>query len=1015
VVGKIVEPNLVMHTDIMFVAGLPFLTSVFKPLMLLLSTLIKSKSTADVKKAVDKQVATVQGEGFKVIEITSDGEGAVGAIKDDLDRLGCKVTIHSKNTSSADVDNKIRQLKNTMRSASVLPFLFPMVLTAALVAFSVSKINMTPSRANFHWYSPYELLLGRPLSVDRDLGGKGGNGPMGFCSRAEIFVGTSNTMADRTSPALFLTSKGNSYGSALFFKLDTKSIVSCDQWKALPMDDGTITRMNEIARQGALFPKKFPMFYAGRRIDDEPIDETDVNEQTSDYVGRVVVDSGSDAPTGSNTIPSREEEDVRIVRADNVRLSPEDVTQLEESTVFDDLPAAQGVENGGDEIPPSSGGSVTPREPVEIGGERSKYNYPVNEDSSRYNPVGAPWFLTGEALPLSGGRASRVRKAPDRLAFVASEELIKEVSSIMSLKSRTNMGTRLPFRPTGGRNRVMQAKLEERRERHHSAFIVAVDRAIAQFGDKAIESLHKELTGLHRKSVFKQVKLSSLSDAQRRKIIRSKMFLKEKFFPSGDFDKLKSRLVAGGDMQDRSEYEESETSSPTVGLSSVYLVLSVAAKEKRKVGSADVGTAYLNANMGKVVLMRIEKRLAQMLVELFPDVYTLDKDGCIYVQLEKALYGCVESAKLWYDEVSAALLSIGFVRNPHDICVFNTDRNGHQVTVCLYVDDLLITSVDEADIEWVVDTLRSKYETVSLNTGGLHSYLGQTFDLRVAGEVSVSMDGYTRDILDSSGVKGFRATPATPELYEITEGLPLLDKKQQDDFHSLVMRLMFLAQRARPDILTAVAFLSRRWGKVTAEDRGKLERVLMYLNSWPDLKMTLACEDELRVYGYVDASFAVHNDMKSHTGGIISLGKGSVHVSSKKQQLMTKSSTESELVGLSDQLPQVVWTRNFLQAQGYVMGPARIFQDNQSTLALVAKGRSTSSRTRHIAIRYFFVKDRVDSGEVEVVYKPTGEMRADIMTKPLQGDLFRKMRSALMGMDHALETIDVDSENRHDA
>jgi hypothetical protein len=109
VVGKIVEPNLVMHTDIMFVAGLPFLTSVFKPLMLLLSTLIKSK-----------QVSTVQGEGFKVIEITSDGEGAVGAIKDDLDRLGCKVTIHSKNTSSADVDNKIRQLKNTMRSASVL-------------------------------------------------------------------------------------------------------------------------------------------------------------------------------------------------------------------------------------------------------------------------------------------------------------------------------------------------------------------------------------------------------------------------------------------------------------------------------------------------------------------------------------------------------------------------------------------------------------------------------------------------------------------------------------------------------------------------------------------------------------------------------------------------------------------------------------------------------------------------------------------------------------------------------
>jgi hypothetical protein len=225
------------------------------------------------------------------------------------------------------------------------------------------------------------------------------------------------------------------------------------------------------------------------------------------------------------------------------------------------------------------------------------------------------------------------------------------------------------------------------------------------------------------------------------------------------------------------------------------------------------------------------------------------------------------------------------------------------------------------------------------------------------------------------------------------------------------MRLMFLAQRARPDILTPIAFLSRRWGKATSEDKGKLDRVLMYLNSWPELKMTIACENELRVYGYVDASFAVHKDMKSHTGSVISLGKGAVNVSSKKQQLMTKSSTESELVGLSDQLPQILWTRNFLLAQGYIVGPARIFQDNQSTIALVAKGRSTSARTRHIGIRYFFVKDRVDSKEVEIVYKATGEMRADIMTKPLQGELFRKMRAALMGMD-SVDELEVMEKHR---
>ncbi len=77
------------------------------------------------------------------------------------------------------------------------------------------------------------------------------------------------------------------------------------------------------------------------------------------------------------------------------------------------------------------------------------------------------------------------------------------------------------------------------------------------------------------------------------------------------------------------------------------------------------------------------------------------------------------------------------------------------------------------------------------------------------------------------------------------------------------------------------------------------------------------------------------------------------------------------------------------------MGPADVFQDNHSTMALAAKGRSTSDRTRHIHIRYFFVKDRVDSGEVSVKYMPTKLMLADILTKPLQGELFRAMRQEL--------------------
>jgi hypothetical protein len=96
-------------------------------------------------------------------------------------------------------------------------------------------------------------------------------------------------MADRTTPALFLGSKGNNYGSALFFKLDTETIVSSDQWKALPMDAGTITRVNAIAKKRPLFPKKLPMCYGGLEVLDSPIEGDDAEyKHDSPYIGRVV-------------------------------------------------------------------------------------------------------------------------------------------------------------------------------------------------------------------------------------------------------------------------------------------------------------------------------------------------------------------------------------------------------------------------------------------------------------------------------------------------------------------------------------------------------------------------------------------------------------------------------------------------------------------------------------------------------------------------------------------------------
>jgi hypothetical protein len=166
------------------------------------------------------------------------------------------------------------------------------------------------------------------------------------------------------------------------------------------------------------------------------------------------------------------------------------------------------------------------------------------------------------------------------------------------------------------------------------------------------------------------------------------------------------------------------------------------------------------------------------------------------------------------------------------------------------------------------------------------------------------------------------------------------------------------------------------------------------------MPLTLEADSMHIVKWWVDASFAVHPDMKSHTGGVMSLGKGAIYGTSTRQKLNTRSSTEAELVGVNDVMPQVLWTRYFLEAQGYGVKENIVYQDNQSSMLLENHGRASSSkRTRHINIRYFFVTDRIASNEVSVQYCPTGEMISDYFTKPLQGAQFQKFRNFIMNVD----------------
>ena len=203
------------------------------------------------------------------------------------------------------------------------------------------------------------------------------------------------------------------------------------------------------------------------------------------------------------------------------------------------------------------------------------------------------------------------------------------------------------------------------------------------------------------------------------------------------------------------------------------------------------------------------------------------------------------------------------------------------------------------------------------------------------------------------------------------------------------------------DIQTAIGFLCTRVAEPKEDNWIKLKRVLQYLRGTLDMVLVLGADDLTDMKSWVDVSYGVHDDCRSHTGGALSWGWGIVNTKCQKQKLNVKSSTEGEIVGVSDFLPNMIWARMFLEEQGYTIKKNTLYQDNQSSMKIILNGkRSSGTKTKHMDNRFFWIKDRLQSEGIKVEYCPTSKMIADFFTKPLQGALFRKLRDVVMGKHH---------------
>jgi hypothetical protein len=358
--------------------------------------------------------------------------------------------------------------------------------------------------------------------------------------------------------------------------------------------------------------------------------------------------------------------------------------------------------------------------------------------------------------------------------------------------------------------------------------------------------------------------------------------------------------------------------------------------------------------------------------------------------------------------------------NLYDPCVYNKIIKRKQMKICSHVEDCKISHVNVRVVVNTIEWLRNEYGSIftdgtgkmKVARGKFHTFVGMTLDFTIPKIVKITRFECIDEIVEawdkacSDFDNGYKivswrnkiVTAAPEDLFKVDEDAMKLDQAQARAFHNIAARMIYVTKRARPNISLAVAFLTKRVKGPDVDNWRKLCHTINYLQVTCDLPLIFGDNGSGVLSWYVDALFAVHPDMKGHTVGMMTMGQGFPLYKSTKHKLNTRSSTESELVAVYNLIPQILWARLFMKAQGFEVKDNILYQDNKSATLLEKNGRASSSkRTKHINIWYYYVADRVAKGDVRVVWCPTDRMIADYLTKPLQGKAFVHFRNLLIG------------------
>ncbi|KAJ9550934.1 hypothetical protein OSB04_014979 [Centaurea solstitialis] len=490
-----------------------------------------------------------------------------------------------------------------------------------------------------------------------------------------------------------------------------------------------------------------------------------------------------------------------------------------------------------------------------------------------------------------------------------------------------------------------------------------------------VTAMHEELNQFSALKVWRLVKRP-----QDKSIIDTKWLFKNKKDEHGTIVRNKARLVAKGYRQQEGiDYDQ--TFAPVARLEAIRMFLAYAAYKDFTVFQMDVKTAFLYGHLKEEVYVTQP--------EGFVDP---DHPDYVYI-LDKALYGLKQAPRAWYEELSTYLLSKGFKKGSVDSTLFIMKEGDHIVVIQIYVDDIIFGSTSK--------DLCKKFETI----------MTQEFKMSMMGEINFFLGLQVKQFTDGIFINQSKYIFDLLKKYDMSScnsiGTPMAtgnkigpDHEGKDvdlrTYRGMVGSLMYLTA-SRPDIMFATCVCARYQAKPKESHLAAVKRIFRYLKGTPYYGLWYPKGLGFELQAYSDADYGGCNmDRKSTSGHIQLLGNKLVSWASKKQQCVSTSTAESEYVAAASCCSQVLWMQTQLRDYGFMYKKIPIYCDSKSAIAISANPVQ-HSKTKHIDIRYHFLKDNVEKENIELYFVNTEYQLADLFTKALDEKRFKFLISRLDG------------------